>query len=453
MEDPILTVSGLSKKYALGTKLKLSLKEELVSSVQSLFNPKVSKGESFIYALNDISFSLNKGDVLGIIGENGAGKSTLLKILSGITPPTGGKIIYKGRFASILDIGTGFHPDLSGRENIGLNASLAGLSSDMIINKFDQIVAFSGVGKFIDTPVKHYSNGMYLRLAFSLAFFIDVDILVLDEVLSVGDLDFRIKSYDKIRAIANSGSTVIVVSHDVSSIEDLCNKCLLLEKGKVKAFGRTNEIVEKYVISFYDHITDSYKMGETKAVVPLQQEVVNENIKEEIENDLAHESGLDSRTNEIPAETENDIIKFLGIEIKTASTDQHCVNFQMADSVEIVIKYILKENRDRMDLVLNISDLNGVVLSDCPIYRKNYQSEKALAGSYAVNVKIPGNLFNAGTFFLSLIFGDGEKAVLELPYINKFKINLNDWEKDKKWNEGKLNFPFRPQLNWEINRK
>lgn len=195
------------------------------------------------WALKDVSFQVNEGEVVGIIGRNGAGKSTLLKILSRITEPTAGRLTLRGRVASLLEVGTGFHPELTGRENIFLNGAILGMTRREIITKFDEIVAFAGVDRFLDTPVKRYSSGMYVRLAFAVAAHLEPEILIVDEVLAVGDSEFQKKCLGKMQDVATGGRTVLIVSHNLGLVSQLCSKCIVLQGGKVLADGPTNESI------------------------------------------------------------------------------------------------------------------------------------------------------------------------------------------------------------------
>lgn len=219
----------------------MSLRENLFS-----FLKPGSKKEEF-WALRDISFEVMPGDTLGIIGKNGAGKSTLLKILSKITPPTTGSIIGRGRIASLLEVGTGFHPELSGRENVFMNGSILGMRRAEIARNFDAIVDFSGVEKFIDTPLKHYSSGMQLRLAFAVAAFLENEILIIDEVLAVGDAEFQKKCLGKMGEVSKSGRTVLFVSHDLNSLNTICKSAILLEHGKLIESGLSSNVISTYV--------------------------------------------------------------------------------------------------------------------------------------------------------------------------------------------------------------
>ena len=259
MKTESVVVKNISKRYRLGSKdiIHDSLVKNLLSILRSPIDNflRLKKQVNFndndsnidtIWALNNISFNVDKGDVLGIIGHNGAGKSTLLKILSQITSPTHGKIFLNGRVASLLEVGTGFHPDLTGRENIYLNGTYLGMTKKEINKNFDKIVDFSGVEKFIDTPVKRYSSGMGVRLAFSVAAFLDPEILLIDEVLAVGDAEFQKKCLGKMENIAGQGRTVLFVSHRMSAVKSLCNRSILLSNGKIIHDGTTDEAISKY---------------------------------------------------------------------------------------------------------------------------------------------------------------------------------------------------------------
>lgn len=242
MAEEVIKVENLGKKYNLGTK------EHSFSVQESFLNIfKKRKPKKTFWALKDINFEVKGGEVLGIIGPNGAGKSTLLKILSQITPPTTGKITINGRIASLLEVGTGFHPEFTGRENIYLNGAILGMTHKEIKSKFDEIVAFSEIDKFIDTPVKRYSSGMYVRLAFAVAAHLEPEILIVDEVLSVGDAQFQKKCLGKMQDVAKGGRTVLFVSHNMGAVRQLCNSCLLLQKGLIIARGQPGEIINKYL--------------------------------------------------------------------------------------------------------------------------------------------------------------------------------------------------------------
>lgn len=244
---PILEVQHITKEFKIGAK-----QERYLSLRDALANPfkKKEEGANTFRALDDVNFEVMPGESIGIIGRNGAGKSTLLKILSKITPPSSGKIICRGRVASLLEVGTGFHPELSGRENIFMNGSILGMRKFEIDKHFDSIVDFSGVEKFLDTPLKRYSSGMQLRLAFAVAAFLEPEILIIDEVLAVGDAEFQKKCLGKMDEVSKSGRTVLFVSHDLSAVSTLTKKSIFLDKGKVKQFDTTPAVIQAYSSNF-----------------------------------------------------------------------------------------------------------------------------------------------------------------------------------------------------------
>src|SRR5690554_2262959 len=239
---PIIEVKGLWKEYRRGAQKEkyLSLRDQVFKS----FKPAAKKDR--FNALEDINFEVNPGDSLAIIGKNGAGKSTLLKILSRITPPTKGEVVLRGRLASLLEVGTGFHTELTGRENVYLNGSILGLGRAEINQQFDAIVDFSGVEAFLNTPLKHYSSGMQLRLAFAVAAHLEPEILVIDEVLAVGDSAFQQKCIQKMTEVSQSGRTIIFVSHNMQAVRNLCEAGILLDDGRIKTMGDINDIIEEY---------------------------------------------------------------------------------------------------------------------------------------------------------------------------------------------------------------
>lgn len=263
MSDVILKVENLSKQYRLGTISTGTISHDLNrwwSRIRGKEDPylkigetndRSSKGESeYVWALKDINFEVKRGEVLGIIGKNGAGKSTLLKILSQVTSPTTGSIKTRGRIASLLEVGTGFHPEMTGRENIFLNGAILGMTKKEIRLKLDEIIEFSGCERYIDTPVKRYSSGMKVRLAFAVAAFLEPDILVVDEVLAVGDAEFQKKAIGKMQDISRGeGRTVLFVSHDMGAVENLCTRCLILEYGQVSFVGSTSDAIIDYLNS------------------------------------------------------------------------------------------------------------------------------------------------------------------------------------------------------------
>ncbi len=257
-----IEIDSLSKRYRIGRpQHDLSLREQIVGFAKNPFNVG-QKEEETIWALRDVSFHADAGEVVGIIGRNGAGKSTLLKILSRITYPTSGNVKVRGRIASLLEVGTGFHDELTGRENVYLNGSILGMRKREVDRHFDAIVDFSGVEQFIDTPIKHYSSGMRLRLGFAVAAHLDPDILVVDEVLAVGDAGFQKKCIKAMGDLRSGGRTVLFVSHNLAAVENLCSRGIWLDAGKIRMVGGAKNVIEAYMSSFSDvQVTRSELIG------------------------------------------------------------------------------------------------------------------------------------------------------------------------------------------------
>ena len=268
MSETAIRVEGLGKRYRIGTHqpyytLRESLTQGITASISRFANVFRSENgytegvrhngsrngasDKFIWALRDVSFNIERGQIVGVIGRNGAGKSTLLKILTRITLPSEGEAEVFGRVGSLLEVGTGFHPELTGRENIYVNGSILGMKMIEIDRKFDQIVSFAEVEKFIDTPVKHYSSGMYMRLAFAVAAHLEPEILLVDEVLAVGDIEFQKRCIGKMEKVAGEGNTVIIVSHSMATVKALCTKAILFDHGSLTAAGAVNDVISEYL--------------------------------------------------------------------------------------------------------------------------------------------------------------------------------------------------------------
>lgn len=263
--EPMIEFKSVSKEFRLGEQFN-----SYATFRDLLSGKKKSKNESgIVEALKNVSFNIDEGDCVGIIGRNGSGKSTLLKILSQITYPTSGKVVLRGRVGSLLEVGTGFHGELTGKENILFNGALLGLKRKEIENKFDEIVSFSGVEKFIDTPLKHYSSGMQLRLAFSVAAHLEPEILAVDEVLAVGDAEFQKKSIGKMGDVAKSGRTILFVSHNMGVISSLCNKVAILNFGELIDYGSTQTMIEKY-LSMLESNTGNVFSANINTLLPMQ---------------------------------------------------------------------------------------------------------------------------------------------------------------------------------------
>jgi lipopolysaccharide transport system ATP-binding protein len=281
MADIAIDVQGLSKRYRIGSAEKMhdtlggALADIVTRPVKNLRHlrslssfGKDGGSESVIWALKDVSFQVKHGEVIGVIGPNGAGKSTLLKVLSRITDPTEGRVVTRGRMSSLLEVGTGFHPELTGRENVYLNATILGMRRKEVERKFDAIVDFSGVEKFIDTPVKRYSSGMKVRLAFAVAAHLEPEILLVDEVLAVGDAEFQRRCLGKMDDVAKEGRTVLFVSHNMGAVQSLTSRCICLEGGRIAVSGPTTEAIEQYLNSI-EIADDSYDFTNARRQAPV----------------------------------------------------------------------------------------------------------------------------------------------------------------------------------------
>jgi lipopolysaccharide transport system ATP-binding protein len=262
MSDLAISCENLSKQYRIGSpETYITLRDAISNTARAAFrrSRNSQNGHGHIWALQDVSCEIQRGEVVGIIGLNGAGKSTLLKVLSRITAPTRGRAQVYGRIGSLLEVGTGFHPELTGRENIYLNGAILGMRKSEIDRKFDEIVAFAEVEKFLDTPVKRYSSGMYVRLAFGVAAHLETEVLLVDEVLAVGDAQFQKKCFEKMRDIGIEGRTILFVSHNMSAVRSICKQALIIEKGRVVAQGQIDETIDRYL----SQISSLQEAGET----------------------------------------------------------------------------------------------------------------------------------------------------------------------------------------------
>ncbi len=373
MSNSIIEVEGLSKSYILQHEQQekyVALRDVITNNVRNFFKGIVAKNavsnnraEEF-WALQDVSFNIKQGDRVGVIGRNGAGKSTLLKILSRITEPTRGEVRIKGRVASLLEVGTGFHPELTGRENVFLNGAILGMSRAEIKSKFDEIVAFAEVEKFLDTPVKRYSSGMYVRLAFAVAAHLEPEILVVDEVLAVGDAQFQKKCLGKMEDVSkNEGRTVLFVSHSMPTITSLCNKGILLERGKTKYIGATSEAVMQY-----------------------------------------YSSGIASPTHIIYKEQEkrpgDNYVRLMaaGVLVNDATTD---VEIDIRQSITLFLEFeVISKSALTFNPFFYLLTADGItVLIANPPSEQNSCKE---VGIYKVKAIIPANYLNEGTYFVNM---------------------------------------------------
>jgi lipopolysaccharide transport system ATP-binding protein len=264
---------SIGKRFRLGERPDKSLRATIMKRMAAPFHRKpAGNGDGTIWALRDVSFDVREGEVVGIIGRNGAGKSTLLKLLSRITEPTEGCAEVRGRVGSLLEVGTGFHPELSGRDNIFLNGAILGMRKAEIERKFDEIVNFSEIEKFLDTPVKRYSSGMYVRLAFAVAAHLETEIMLVDEVLAVGDAQFQKKCFDKVRSVGQSGRTILFISHNMAALRQICQRGIVLDNGKLVADGEINAVADTYVASI-DTANRKFVQAETRTCILNSVEV------------------------------------------------------------------------------------------------------------------------------------------------------------------------------------
>ena len=366
-------------------------------------NDRAVKGDSdIVYSLRDINFEIQQGEAVGIIGKNGAGKSTLLKILSRVTSPTTGKIEIKGRIASLLEVGTGFHPELTGRENIYLNGAILGMRKKEITRKLDEIIDFSGVERYIDTPVKRYSSGMYVRLAFAVAAHLESEILIVDEVLAVGDAEFQKKCLGKMNDVSkNDGRTILFVSHNMAAVQSLCRTAIVLEDG-IKVFnGEANDAVNTYL-----------------------------NVTKKNNSQLFWGNGYFT----------NDLIDILSVKIESKDKKTFTTDSQL--EIEITLEIKKSGINILMDICLYNTD--GLLVFDVVSKPTEF-----LIGSYKLMCKIPRHLMNTGNYTLDLIAVQNHNSVLfKLKDILSFEI-----EEGEREIEYYSNWPgiIRPRLIWEIN--
>lgn len=364
MSEKMISVENISKHYRLGVINRKTFGDELHYFLKKLFHRKLDDfvtigdegrlgAKGLFKALDNVSFTVEKGDVIGLIGTNGSGKSTLLKVLTRITEPTTGRAILNGRVGSLLEVGTGFHPDLTGRENIYLSGAVLGMHKHEIESKFDEIVEFSGIKDFLDTPVRRYSSGMYVRLGFAVAAHLDPEILLIDEVLAVGDAEFQKKCLAKMDDIAKCGRTIIFVSHNMTAVRELCNKCVWLKDGKVFAQGSSAKIIDEYLRAT---TLGSGAFPIVAPADPLQVDMVRHYFEND---DLVIENDISTRATIPELEIQN-IIKTASGEI-VAKANHHSTNFivtQLNGAVTVVarfpgIKKLLNNGRYYVDLNVN----------------------------------------------------------------------------------------------------
>lgn len=416
MSKVVIKAENIAKQYRLGLVGTGTVRDDLkrwwyqMRGKEDPFlkigeaNDRSSKGNSdYVWSLRDINFEINQGDSVGIIGRNGAGKSTLLKILSQVTQPTTGKIFTKGRIASLLEVGTGFHPEMTGRENIYLNGAILGMRKQEITRKFDEILAFSGVERYIDTPVKRYSSGMYVRLAFAVAAHLESEILIVDEVLAVGDAEFQKKCLGKMNDVSKGeGRTVLFVSHNMAAVKSLCTKGIVLEHGKV-VYNSNAESAVNYYLERESFEKLSYNKHE------LSDFYNSEKIQ----------------INSIELSSEN----FFSIENKTF----------------LKVNYVVLEKMNAFNFSLVLKDFNEVV-----IFNSISSVIEISQGNYETIFEIQENFLNDNKYKLRLIFVNQSKIIVDLDDILSWNA-IESQERKVNW-FGKIVGVVRPEFNWITNK-
>jgi lipopolysaccharide transport system ATP-binding protein len=407
-----LRVERLSKKYCISESPKrTTLREELADTARSLRrrftdgpNLRIDETGPTLWALRDVSFEVQQGEVLGIIGRNGSGKSTLLKILSRITEPTDGKAIIYGRIRSLLEAGTGFHPELTGRDNVYLNGAILGMTRSEIDRKFDQIVAFAEVENFLSTPVKHYSSGMYVRLAFAVAAHMNPEILLVDEVLAVGDASFQQKCIQKMNEVAQEGRTVLFVSHNLSIVNRLCNRVVLLDSGQVVSDGPAAAVIHQYFRSF----------------TPLTA----------------------SWSNPLPVSNEKPVALLRATILKPCGTPAATIGF--CEGLHMEITYQLQSQYIDWWLLFRVIDQTGQAVFTSWDKDSTPRRDHTAPGIYTVRCIVPGSLLKPGIYGVTLAAATYTCSIDLHENILAFEISAEDYP----LNIGRLGV-ISPILTWQ----
>jgi lipopolysaccharide transport system ATP-binding protein len=414
MPTPIIDVHDVGKRYRLGQISRTSFRDEFQGIINRLSGREQAPDASEFWALKDVNFTVQTGEVLGLIGRNGAGKSTLLKILSRITKPTTGRIIIRGRVASLLEVGTGFHPELTGRENVFLNGAILGMRPDEIKRKFDEIVAFSEIEKFIDTPVKRYSSGMYVRLAFSIAAHMEPEILIVDEVLAVGDAAFQSKCTAKIRSVASEGRTVLFVSHNPMAVRMLCSRCMILSEGQLVANGTAAEILDQYL-----GITSSFE----GAVVPAY-----------------HDANAPVRLGKVSLVQNGAVVAAPFI----------------SEPIEVCMEFSVLKEAGAMHPNIFVHTAEGDVLfssmawADAATEDSMVDAYTSQKGLYRARCTLPADYLNAGQYSISVLFiTDQAFIALKYDHVIGFKT-IEDGAMRRERFTGLWIGQTRPRLRWVI---
>ena len=410
-----IVCEGVSKKYAIGRRERYrALRDVIAEAAARPFRGSRKEKAELLWALKDVSFDVAEGKAVGIIGRNGAGKSTLLKILSRITKPTQGSVRVRGRVGSLLEVGTGFHPELTGRENIFLNGAIIGMRRAEIVRKFDEIVAFAEVEKFLDTPVKRYSSGMYVRLAFAVAAHLETEILVIDEVLAVGDVAFQRKCLGKMNDLSHSGRTVLFVSHNMQAVRSLCSEAVWLERGQIKATGSSSDVIERYL----ELATRNENLGDLNTVL------------EAMPSDPAF------RMNYVSLEQD-------GVTAATVLSGK---------PLDLVLGYTLRRDTAGFHICVRVFDVEGTMLLETIHNGHSEEPPVVEAGDYVSRVSFPAEFFAAHAFEVAILPSiAGQRDCWPRPLVIPFAVEAS----------GKVNraYPgyatpakFAPLMNWRTER-
>ena len=418
---PVISVEHISKRYNIvnksGKASYNTFRDSFSQGLRSVFSSSRRANKSVktdFWALQDINFEINQGDRVGIIGRNGAGKSTLLKILSRIVSPTTGRITIEGRVGSLLEVGTGFHPELTGRENIFLNGSLLGMGKTEITKKFDEIVSFAEVEKFLDTPVKRYSSGMYVRLAFAVAAHLEPEILIVDEVLAVGDSSFQKKCLGKMEDVAGEGRTVLFVSHNMETVLRLCNRCILLENGRLKENGLTDAVIKSYLNTGSG--TNSFRSWEHHPSAPG--------------NEVAR------------------LIR-LWVEDKDGNNKD---TFEITTPVNVFMEYEVLREGEIFTHSFNFHNEEGVNIFNTHDVVSPLREVPRKKGRYITRMTIPANLLAEGTVVVGAAIIKIDPFTIHFHEQDAISFNVVDYMKgDSARGNYTLGFPgiVRPLCNWE----
>lgn len=417
--QPVIIVDEVTKVFRMDAHYRASLAETLKHKVKSAVNAPSNDKLGYKVALDKVSFSITKGSTVGIIGRNGSGKSTLLRMLAGITEPTSGSIEVKGKVTSILDIGSGFIADLTGRENVMMAGSLMGMDDDRIRERMNEIVLFSEIGDYIDVPVKYYSSGMYLRLAFSLAVHLDMDVLLIDEVIEVGDEAFKIKSYNKLKQLTGQGHTILICTHNMRSVIELCAECLVIEQGKLIAQGDPQQMVEQYIEEIW---SNSYELE--KGHIPLVY--------------------TDAELSKLPA---NEWLQFT---LFAFSQEGEEGQLYTDKPLNLTLRYRKLKPEASINVSVWVFDaMHRPILSGNSMPLQPSTTADGI-GEYEMTAHFPANFFNKGLFFLRLHFvKDNERLIHEHPQHLPFKMHLRHTDPNNLKIDGRVGSPLYMQLPWE----